>query len=192
MNKNTKVVNIYPTMPITGINPPIRSVVRHVTKSIKEIRTCLMSRAIVEEVLSDGSTVRLNIGNYDKVLDCYTKSNNTETVANTTETKKSVETKTEKTVESKTEEKTPWQIAYEKALEGKDLGSMTRKQRRSAEAAARAEADAAVAEPVVETEDDIETLESVEITEESTTEETVEVEEEVVTNDAEDISSVIE
>lgn len=61
-----KKVNIYPKNPITDLNPPIRSRVMGVIKSVDEIRKCIIARAIVEEVLSDGTTVTLNFGNYDK------------------------------------------------------------------------------------------------------------------------------
>ena len=185
MNKLTKVVNIYPSMPITGVNPPIRSVVKRVTKSVDEIRTCLMARAIVEEVLSTGATVRLDIGNYDKFLDttrkkccgCGCGSCNCETVEKRTVV---------------TDEKTPWQIAYDKYLDGKNLALMSRKQRRSVEAAARAAADAAVATPETEV---VMGVASIETTEEVSVDEKVEVEvqEEVVkTVDIEAMDSDIE
>lgn len=61
-----KIVNIYPTWPITRLNPPIRSVVKNVTKSVEDIRICLVTRARVEEVLPDGSTVTLGFNNYNK------------------------------------------------------------------------------------------------------------------------------
>lgn len=61
-----KIVNIYPTKAITSLNPPIRSKVIGVTKSTAEIRKCIIERAIVDEVLKDGSTVRLDFSNYDK------------------------------------------------------------------------------------------------------------------------------
>lgn len=170
MSKLTKVVNIYPSMPITGVNPPIRSTVKRVTKSIDEIRTCLLSRATVEEILSDGKIVRLDISNYDKCL-CDNKNEHVCgcgccTCHTTTET-----------------EKTPWQIAYENALAGKNLAIMSRKQRRSAEAAARAAADAAVEknepeEEVVEAPVEVEPTE--EPKEEVMVEPQVEVEEETV------------
>lgn len=192
MNKLTKVVNIYPSMPITGVNPPIRSVVKRVTKSVDEIRTCLMARAIVEEVLSTGETVRLDIGNYDKFLDtshkkccgCGCGSCNCDTVEKHTVV---------------TDEKTPWQIAYDKYLEGKNLALMSRKQRRSVEAAARAAADAAVATSEPEVVMGVATIESTDVTEEVVVdekvevEETVEVQEEVVkTDDVEDLTEAVE
>lgn len=63
---NTKVVNVYPNKAITSINPPIRSKVMKVTMPITNIRKCIIERAIVDEVLPDGRTVRLDFTNYDK------------------------------------------------------------------------------------------------------------------------------
>lgn len=62
----TKMVNIYPNGAITTINPPIRSRVMRVIKSTEEIRQCIIARAIVDEILSNGDTVRLDFSNYDK------------------------------------------------------------------------------------------------------------------------------
>lgn len=62
----TKVVNIYPKTPIVTVNPPIRATVNKVTKTTSDIYKCIIARAIVEEVLSDGSTIRLTFMNYDK------------------------------------------------------------------------------------------------------------------------------
>ena len=61
-----KTVNIFPKFPVIGVNPPIRTAVRRVTKSTAEIRTCIIARAIVEEILEDGSTVILDLNNFDK------------------------------------------------------------------------------------------------------------------------------
>ena len=61
-----KTVNIYPRTPITTLNPPIRGIVRNVVKSTKEIRECIIARAVVEEVLSDGNTLILDFSNYNK------------------------------------------------------------------------------------------------------------------------------
>lgn len=63
---NTKVVNVYPNKAITSINPPIRSKVMKVTMPITNIRKCIIERAIVDEVLPDGRTIRLDFTNYDK------------------------------------------------------------------------------------------------------------------------------
>ena len=128
-----KKVNIYPSMPITRVNPPIRSSVRRVTKSVEEIRICLLSRAVVEEILPNGEIIRLNMGNYDN---CNNTCTTEDLPINTVKNEEPAKQNTEKSL---------WQIEYENALAGKDLASMTRKQRRSVEASARAIADAAVA-----------------------------------------------
>lgn len=61
-----KTVNIFPKFPIISVNPPIRTSVRRVTKSTTDIRACIIARAIVEEVLPDGSTIVLDLNNFDK------------------------------------------------------------------------------------------------------------------------------
>lgn len=60
-----KVVNIYPKYPITSVNPPIRTSVKHVSMPTNIIRNCLMARATVEEILPNGKIIRLGMGNYD-------------------------------------------------------------------------------------------------------------------------------
>ena len=61
-----KKVNIIPNGPITTINPPIRVPVKNVSKSIEDIRKCLIAGARVYEVLNDkGKTIQLNLANYD-------------------------------------------------------------------------------------------------------------------------------
>lgn len=199
MKKLTKVVNIYPSGAIVGVNPPIRSVVKRVTKSIDEIRTCLMARATVEEILSDGSVVKLNISNYDKCLDPNKVSKSCNCGCGGTSCWKTTGTSTIP------EGKTTWQAAYDKALEGLDLAGMSRKQRRSVLANAKLTADAATRNNAVEEEvvmgvASIETVEDA--TEETVVEEAVEVVEEtvaeesveevVVTNDAEDLTGIVE
>ena len=199
MNKTTKIVNIYPSMAITSVNPPIRSTVKRVTKSVEEIRACLMSRAVVEEVLSNGKIVRLNIANYDKCLDEVSYPCKPDCTCGGNCGGWQIQ----QVNEVKAEAKTPWQEAYDKAIEGKNLATMTRKQRRSVEAAARAVADAAVATPEPEVVIGVATIETKEETKEPevVVEEKVEVvenpvepqEEEVVeTMDVEDVSSIIE
>lgn len=61
-----KKVNVIPQRPISTVNPPIRSAVRRVHKPVEDIRKCLIGRAIVEEILPDGSTLTLDFSNYDK------------------------------------------------------------------------------------------------------------------------------
>jgi hypothetical protein len=62
----TKLVNIYPSVPVISTNPPIRSIIRNVKKPVEQIRACIMARATVEEILNDGSIIRLDLTNYDK------------------------------------------------------------------------------------------------------------------------------
>ena len=62
---DTKKVNIYPRKAIVTTNPPIRSPMRGVVRTIKDIRRCITSGAKVEEVFPGGGKVLLNIHNYD-------------------------------------------------------------------------------------------------------------------------------
>ena len=60
-----KRVNIYPRGPVISTNPPIRGVVKSVTKDISDIRRCIIAGAKVEEVKPDGQVVLLTLRNYD-------------------------------------------------------------------------------------------------------------------------------
>lgn len=62
-----KIVNIKTTRPIRTIRPAILQSVEGIKLTIGDIRRVIYSRALVDEVLSDGSTVRLTLDNYDKV-----------------------------------------------------------------------------------------------------------------------------
>lgn len=84
-----KKVNIYPQTPITNIRPPIRSVTKKVTRSEEDIRACIIARAKVEEILPDGSIIRLNLTNYN--TNNYDKKPNKD---DTIETPKEVNTNT--------------------------------------------------------------------------------------------------
>lgn len=84
-----KKVNIYPQTPITNIRPPIRSVTKKVTRSEEDIRACIIARAKVEEILPDGSIIRLNLTNYN--INNYDKKPNKD---DTIETSKEVNTNT--------------------------------------------------------------------------------------------------
>ena len=64
--ETTKLANIYPTYPIVTITPPIRCPIKNVRKSIPEIRECIIKRAVVEEILEDGTVISLDFANYDK------------------------------------------------------------------------------------------------------------------------------
>lgn len=61
-----KKVNIYPKNPITTVNPTIRTTTLRVSKPVEDIRKCIIARAMVDEVLDDGTTLRLDLNNYDK------------------------------------------------------------------------------------------------------------------------------
>lgn len=60
----TKRVNINAPIAIRNITPPIYGVCKNVIMSTGDILKCLCKRAIVDEILPDGSTVRLNMRNY--------------------------------------------------------------------------------------------------------------------------------
>ena len=60
-----KRVNIYPRSPITSTNPPIRGVVKNVTKDVSDIRKCIIAGAKVEEIGPNNEVILLNLRNYD-------------------------------------------------------------------------------------------------------------------------------
>ena len=62
---DAKKVNIYPRGPVTTTNPPIRGVIKGVTKPIQDIRKCIIAGAKVEEIFEGGKVVLLNLSNYD-------------------------------------------------------------------------------------------------------------------------------
>lgn len=142
MSKLVKVVNIYPSRPITTVNPPIRSTVKRVRKSTEEIRSCLLARARVEEIIPGlPKPILLNMSNYN------TDNNPAGPVA---EAPVTPEPEVAPVAEEPVVEETPWQKAYKEAIGDQNLAAMTRKQRRAAEAKARAIADAAVREATIE------------------------------------------
>lgn len=59
-----KIVNVRTTVPVRTITPPIFGNVSNVKMSTGDILKCLCFRATVDEVLPDGSTVRLTMKNY--------------------------------------------------------------------------------------------------------------------------------
>ena len=61
-----KLVNIYPSMPITSLRIPLRTRVTNIRMDCESIRKCIIANAIVEEVLDDNSVIRLNLSNYNK------------------------------------------------------------------------------------------------------------------------------
>ena len=62
-----KLVNVYTRYVVRGLKGvPIRSTVRAIKLDTDDIRTCILAKAVVEEVLDDGSTLPLNFVNYNK------------------------------------------------------------------------------------------------------------------------------
>ena len=64
MRRMTKRVNIKAPVAIRTITPPIYGTIRNIEMTTSDILKCLCRRAIVEEILDDGSTVRLSMKNY--------------------------------------------------------------------------------------------------------------------------------
>ena len=64
MTPFTKVVNVKADIPLRDFKPPIHGTCKNVTMTTGQILRCLCKRAIVDEVLPDGSTIRLNMSNY--------------------------------------------------------------------------------------------------------------------------------
>lgn len=61
-----KIVNIKPTLPIYTLRTPITGPVFNCEMSDGDILNCICARALVDEVLCDGTTIRLNLTNYNK------------------------------------------------------------------------------------------------------------------------------
>lgn len=61
---NTKTVNIKAIIPIRDTTPPIYGVKKNVVMTFSDILKCLCRRAIVEEILPNGETVRLTTKNF--------------------------------------------------------------------------------------------------------------------------------
>ena len=61
-----KLVNITSKVAIRTVTPKICGTHENVLMSTGDILRCILMRASVEEILSDGSTVILNLGNYNK------------------------------------------------------------------------------------------------------------------------------
>jgi hypothetical protein len=70
-----KTVNIKANIPVKNVQPPIYGVHTKIKMNLGNILKCLCRGAIVDEVLSDGSTVRLNTNNfrYDFEADLQTR-----------------------------------------------------------------------------------------------------------------------
>lgn len=61
-----KIVNVKPVLPIMALRTPIMGEVLNCKLSDGDILQCIYSRAFVDEVLEDGTLVRLNLSNYNK------------------------------------------------------------------------------------------------------------------------------
>ncbi len=64
MAQMTKRVNIRTYIPVRSFTPPIHGTYNNIIMSTGDILKCLCKRAIVDEILPDGSTVRLTMKNY--------------------------------------------------------------------------------------------------------------------------------
>lgn len=60
----TKIVNIRTRVAVKNVNPPICGTVKGIVMTTGDILKCLCKRALVEEVLPDGSIIKLNMSNY--------------------------------------------------------------------------------------------------------------------------------
>lgn len=65
-NSAKKLVNIQVSRPVTGLSIPLRSNVEKIEITVDEIFNCICSKAIVDEVLLDGSTKRLDLVTYNQ------------------------------------------------------------------------------------------------------------------------------
>ena len=61
-----KTVNVRPVIPIMALRTPIMGEVVNCKMSDGDILQCIYSRAFVDEILEDGTLVRLNLTNYNK------------------------------------------------------------------------------------------------------------------------------
>ena len=61
-----KRVNVKTNTEIRNIATPVYSSKQNITMNTKDIRTCLMKGAYVYEIFEDGSTLRLDLNNYNK------------------------------------------------------------------------------------------------------------------------------
>lgn len=66
-NTMVKKVNVIAQIPIRNVYPPIYGTYKGIYMSPANILKCLMHKAVVEEVLEDGSIVPLNTKNYNTV-----------------------------------------------------------------------------------------------------------------------------
>lgn len=60
----TKIVNVRATIPIRNITPPLYGSHERITMTLSDILKCLCKRAVVHEVLPDGTLIRLTTKNF--------------------------------------------------------------------------------------------------------------------------------
>lgn len=60
----TKRVNIKTTIAVRNTTPPVCGTYKDIVMTTGDILKCLCKRAVVEEILPDGSIIRLNMKNY--------------------------------------------------------------------------------------------------------------------------------
>ena len=60
-----KLVNVYTKSPIRLKSIPIRSDAKHIYLDPEDIKTCIMQKGRVEEILDDGKILPLNFTNYN-------------------------------------------------------------------------------------------------------------------------------
>lgn len=61
-----KTVNVFTRIPIRNVKPPLQGNYKNIKMHTSDIVKCLNRRARVEEVLSDGTKILLNLSNYYK------------------------------------------------------------------------------------------------------------------------------
>lgn len=66
MNKKRVNVKVQNGPGVYSINPPIVRNAMNIELSVGDIQRCIWCKAIVEEILKDGSVIRLNLNNFDK------------------------------------------------------------------------------------------------------------------------------
>ena len=66
MPSMTKRVNVTTTIPVRTITPPLNGTYKDIIMSTGDILKCISRRAIVDEILPNGMSIRLTIGNYYK------------------------------------------------------------------------------------------------------------------------------
>ena len=68
-NTMVKKVNVIAQIPIRSVYPPIYGSYSGIMMSPSVIFKCIAHKAVVEEILPDGSTIRLNANNYNTIND---------------------------------------------------------------------------------------------------------------------------